>query len=101
MPAPSAAHGGAAGGDLQEEPAQSQRGSPGDEAAHRHGGAGVWQHPAQQAIEPVHAARPTQGGGAVAAVLPGAQHREAGRVRPEDIVGGIRVLFGVRMSAEA
>ena len=40
---------------------------------------------AQQAAEPVHAARAAQGGRAVAAVLPGAQHRETGWVRSEAI----------------
>jgi hypothetical protein len=59
---------------------RQRRGKAALQPALRHGGAGVWQHPAQQAIESVHAARSTQGGRAVAAVLPGAQHREAGRV---------------------
>lgn len=51
--------------------------------AGRHGGAGVWQHPAQPAAEPLHAAWAAQGGNPVAAVLGGAQHREAGRARDE------------------
>jgi hypothetical protein len=40
------------------------------------GGAGLCQPPAPQAHEPLHAARQEQGRHAVAAGLPGAQHRE-------------------------
>ena len=43
--------------------------------------AGVRQHPAPQAHEPLHVERHGQGRHAVAAVLPGAQHREAGEKR--------------------
>jgi Transposase domain (DUF772) len=38
-----------------------------------------------EAAQPVHAARAAQGEYAVAAVLPGAQHRETGRVRAEEV----------------
>jgi hypothetical protein len=58
-----------------------------------------WQHPAQQAVEPFHAAREQEGGQAVEAVLAGAQHRETGWVRPEEIACGMRVLFGAKMRA--
>ena len=90
VPAPSAAHPGAPGGHLPEEPGQPASAHRADEAgnrfnprptavqpAHRHRGAGVCQHPAQQAAQSLHPARPLQSQHAVAAVLPGAQHREA------------------------
>ena len=70
------AGGGSGGGD---EAADRQRGGQGDDhASVRDGGAGVREPAAQQAAEPVHAAGPAQGRGAVEALLPGAQHREAG-----------------------
>lgn len=47
--------------------------------AHRR--AGVCQHPAQQAAQPLHAQDAAQGQYAVDAVLPGAQHREVGEQR--------------------
>ena len=40
----------------------------------RHGGAGVWQHPAQQAPDPFESPGPCQGQHAVEPVLRGAQH---------------------------
>jgi len=58
---------------------RQQRSSP--QPAHRHRGAGVRQPEAQQAAEPRHAQGSGQSGNAVAAVLHGAQHREAGQER--------------------
>ena len=107
MPTPPRAHGGAAGADLCQGAGPSERRAAGVEAthrqprvktalqpAHRHGGAGAWQHRAQQAVEPVYAARQTQVEHAVVAVLPGAQHREAGRVRSEEVAGEERATCG-------
>ena len=94
VPAPSRAHAGAPGGDVRQGPAgrtratqlMKQRHRLGArpthlQPAHCHRGAGVCQHPPQQAAEPLHAARAREGEHAVAAVLPGAQHREAGAQR--------------------
>jgi hypothetical protein len=57
---------------IRQEAERCTAGQP----AHRHGGAGLRQHPASQAHEPLHAAWQDQGGHAMAALLPGAQHRK-------------------------
>ena len=59
---------------------------PGDDRpALCHRGAGVRQPPIQQGAQPLHLARPTEGRRAVEALLPGAQHREAGQQRIREV----------------
>ena len=58
--------------------------------AHRHGGAGVWQHRAQQAADAAEPARGRESQRAVAPLLHGAQHREAGQQRVE----AVRQIWG-------
>ena len=47
---------------------------------------------AQQGAQPLHLARPTEGRRAVEALLPGAQHREAGAQRVREVRRRIRAI---------
>jgi hypothetical protein len=67
--------------ELMKRAIDSERGRAALWRTLRHGGAGVWQHPPQQGAGSLHAARAAEGGYAVEALLPGAQHREAGASR--------------------
>lgn len=111
MPAPPTAHGGAAGGDLCQGLGRANQvlGATRLRIDSPEGR----QHYSLRigTVEPVlgstlHNKRlnrftlqEVQGEHAVAAALPSAQHREAGRVRAKEIVGRMGLLFGARMSA--
>jgi hypothetical protein len=101
-----------------ERPAQHHRTNANDHrlgrrppllrSALRDGGAGLGQHPAQQADESLHAARPSEGGRTVEDLLPGAQHRKDRAERraqktlsgPEGLAGAAATRSGAHRSVE-
>ena len=75
-------HEGAGEGRRAHEAQDRHRQRAGDDRpALCHRGAGVRQPQIQQGAQPLHLERPTEGRRTVEAVLPGAQHREAGQQR--------------------